>query len=155
MTMPEARHSSTRRSASPAPIGRFAVPMDFSHSSSRGCKGRREVRAGREGRRSLERDLGEHPREGTLEKGAQEGDTRKWTLGKGAWERDPRRDPGKGIWEKGPKKEILARDSEKRTPGKGSLERDSKKGLQGRDPSGSSFRFPKEERSQAVEVVNG
>lgn len=97
MTMPEARHSSTRRSASPAPIGRFAVPMDFSHSSSRGCKGRREVRAGREGRRSPERDLGEHPRKwtpgkGSLGEGSQEG----------PWERDlgegpQKRDPGTGL----------------------------------------------------------
>lgn len=38
MTMPEARHSRTLRSASPAPMGLLAVPMDFSQSSSRGWK---------------------------------------------------------------------------------------------------------------------
>jgi len=36
--MPEARHSRTLLRASPAPMGLLAVPIDFSHSSSRGWK---------------------------------------------------------------------------------------------------------------------
>ena len=36
MRIPEARHSKTLRRASPAPMGRFPVPMAFSQISSRG-----------------------------------------------------------------------------------------------------------------------
>lgn len=38
--IPDARHSRTLRRASPAPIGRFPVPIAFSHSSSKGYKKR-------------------------------------------------------------------------------------------------------------------
>lgn len=36
--IPEARHSKTLRRASPAPMGRFPVPMAFSQMSSSGCR---------------------------------------------------------------------------------------------------------------------
>lgn len=36
--IPEARHSKTLRRASPAPMGRFPVPMAFSQISSSGCR---------------------------------------------------------------------------------------------------------------------
>lgn len=36
--IPEARHSITLRRASPAPMGRFPVPMAFSQMSSSGCR---------------------------------------------------------------------------------------------------------------------
>lgn len=36
--IPEARHSKTLRRASPGPMGRFPVPMDFSQMSSRGYR---------------------------------------------------------------------------------------------------------------------
>lgn len=36
--IPEARHSKTLRRASPAPMGRFPVPIAFSQISSSGCK---------------------------------------------------------------------------------------------------------------------